>query len=632
MPPESGNKTPLERLRDRLYAPKTDAARGTPSLPSASVAAAAGWTQPKPHAPKAPKKPGLPPAILFVAIAGGFFLVAVAVAAALIIFGGRTVSTDHIEILVDRGTPTVGSGDRIPLLITIRNTNPVAVSSTRLMVDFPTGTRSADDIATPLEHYEDTVGDIPPGGVAERTVQAVLFGAENERITIPIRFEYRTEGSNSPFVKEASYDVTISTSPLSVSVASLAQVSAGQPFTVTATVRSNAQTPLQNAAVLIEYPPGFVPTATDPMPLAGTLFDLGTMDPGEEQSVRVTGTLAGENRDTRVFRFTGGTRASAESTSLAVSYTTTQAPLTLEKPFIATTLALNRDTTGDTVLTGGETVEGTLNFLNTLAVPVYDASIIVKLSGSALDPASVRTTNGFYRSSDRAVVFSKETESRLATLAPGAAGIGTFTFATLAGANGTSLRNPVVTIEIAISGRRVNERDVAETVSSTITRTLKVRTDLALSATARRTTGPFANTGPWPPRADEETTYTVDWSLSNTVNSVAGAIVTATLPSYVRYTGAVSPEGANVSYNASTRTVTWLAGDVPAGTEAKAVSFQVALTPSTSQRGTMPVLVTGQTVTGTDRFTGAKLEGDRRELTTQIENDPAYQGTFGQVQ
>lgn len=632
MPPESGNKTPLERMRDRLYAPKAERDFSMTALGTNTVTEATGWQQPQKQASQAPKKPGLPPTILFLIIAGGFFLVALMVAAALIIFGGRTVSTDNIEILVDRGAPTVGSGDRIPLLITIRNNNPVAVSATKLMVDFPPGTRSAEDIATPLEHYEDTVGDIPSGGQAERTVQAILFGAENERVTIPIRFEYRTEGSNSSFVKETTYDVTISTSPLSVSVASLAQVSAGQPFTLVATIRSNAQTPLENAAVLIEYPPGFTPSMTVPQPIAPGLFDLGTMKPGDTKEVRITGTLAGENRDTRVFRLTGGTRSSPESTTLAVSYTTTQAPLTLEKPFIATTLSLDRDTSGNTVLTSGELVEGGLTFLNTLAVPVADATVVVKLSGSALDPATIRTTNGFYRSSDKAIIFSKETESRLALLAPGDSGTGSFTFATLAGAAASTLRNPTVNVEISIGGRRVNERDVAENVSSTITRTLKVMTDLTLSATARRSTGPFKNTGPWPPRADQETTYTIDWSIANTVNSVADAKVTATLPSYVRYTGLVSPDGSSVTYNASTRTVTWLAGDVPAGTSAKAVSFQVGLTPSTAQRGQTPILVTGQVVTGTDRFTSAKLEEGDMELTTQVENDPAYQGTYGQVQ
>ncbi len=233
------------------------------------------------------------------------------------------------------------------------------------------------------------------------------------------------------------------------------------------------------------------------------------------------------------------------------------------------------------------------------------------------------------------MLFTSDTNQSLAQLQPGDSGTGTFSFSTKTGSVLAALRNPTITATISVAGRRLNESNVPEAISSTLVRTIQVATDLSLISKAQHTGGPFKNTGPWPPESDKETTYTISWSLVNTVNSVGGASVSATLPLFVRFTGAISPSDGSLSYNDATRTVTWNAGDVPAGTgisgNARTVSFQVALLPSVSQQGTSPVLMNAPTVTGTDRFTQKQLSTVGTLLTTQTTSDPAYQASFGQV-
>ncbi|MEK7510862.1 MAG: hypothetical protein AAB582_01325 [Patescibacteria group bacterium] len=622
MPPKEDEKSPLDAMRERLYAPSADTSFATPAIKTETAPPAERWT---PAPPPPPKKPKLPRVTLFLIGAGIFFTLAVIVAGSLILFGGRTVSNENIQIEV-RAATTAGSGDTVELLVTVINENPVALSSTMLSIDFPEGTRSPENLETAFSHYGDTLGDIPPGGRVERTVRAVIFGSENQQITLPIRFEYRTPGASNAFIKEASHAVTITTSPLSVSIGSLSQVSSGQPFDIAVAVRSNAPAPIANAALVAEYPPGFTLRESTPSPLTGSLFDLGTIMPGEEKVVRLTGTIAGEDRETRVIRFTTGTRSSATATGLAVTYTTAEKPIVVEKPFLSPTLTLNRDSGSALILSTGESVIGTLSFVNTLDVSLEDAAVSVALSGSALDPATVTSANGFYRSSDSTITFSKETLPALARLAPGQTGNGAFTFKVREASS--ALRNPTINLNISVSGRRLNERNVPTTLTSTMVRTIKIRTDLGLTAEAQRS-GPITNTGPVPPKADTESTYTVKWTLTNSVNSVGGAVVTAVLPSYVRFTGVRSPSDAAVTYNDTTRTVTWNAGDVPAGTTDKSVHFQVALLPSVSQRGTSPILVQTATYAGTDRFTGERLTGTVLELTT--ENTASGVGS-GQVQ
>lgn len=632
MPPKTpepvDDTSTLERLRQKLYAQKDPETFTVPTLSQAKTPPDEVWVAPKNVLPT--NKSRISWSVLFLIIASVFFVVAVAGAAYFLIFGSRSVSTDRVIITPD-GPTTIASGDTVSLLLSIKNNNPVPITATSLSVDFPESARTPDAVETPLNHYEDTAGDIASGETGQRTVRVVLFGGENEHLTIPIRFEYRVAGSNAVFVKETTYDVVVTSSPISVRAEVVSEASAGQPFTFAVTVRSNANAPLEHVAVLAQYPFGFTARRGE-----GPLFTVGTLAPGEEKTITVTGTLSGEDNDQKVFRFTAGTRKDVDSPILAISYTTTEALVTLAKPFLATTLSVNRDVSTSPVIQTGAQVQGILSWINTLTSPILDGQISVHLVGAALDTSTVSAFGGFYRSSDTTIIFSRETDSGLARLAPGDTGNGTFNFSTKDASALIGLRNPTITATVSVSGRRVGEANVPENVSSSVVRTIKVGTDLTLASQALYSTGAFKNTGPWPPVIDKETTYTIVLALSNTVNSVADTSVVATLPSYVRFTGNVSPSDGSVSYNATSRTVTWKAGDVAAGsgytTAARTVSFQVALLPSVSQRGTSPILMSTQQITGIDRFTQKSLSSTRPEVTTQVTGDPNFQSGFGEVQ
>ena len=230
-----------------------------------------------------------------------------------------------------------------------------------------------------------------------------------------------------------------------------------------------------------------------------------------------------------------------------------------------------------------------------------------------------------------ALRLTYQTNPSLANLAPGASGQGTFTFSTKKPSVLVSLRSPSITMKVSVAGKRINESNVPEVVTSTLTRTIRIGTNISLVSRGVRTIGSISNSGPWPPVPDQETTYTIQYTLNNNLNSVGGAKVTASLPSYVRYTGKISPNDGSLSYDESNRTVTWSVGDVDTGAIPKTISFQVGLMPSISQSGTYPVLVSAQTLTGTDRFTQKPIQGTVGEITTQIMSDPAYTDAKGKV-
>jgi hypothetical protein len=268
---------------------------------------------------------------------------------------------------------------------------------------------------------------------------------------------------------------------------------------------------------------------------------------------------------------------------------------------------------------------------NNVSSAVTNLEIEAKLKGGSLDRSSVSAPRGFYRSGDDTIVWSSQTVSEFSSVEPGESGTVQFSFAPLGTGSGTPSRNQAVDIAITIRGQRLDENNVPEEVASVIEKRALFSSNLILTSKGTYSTGPFRNTGPIPPKADTDTTYTVTWSLSNSSNALSRAKVVGSLPPSVTWLGQVSPAG-SVTFNPLGGVVTWNAGDIAPGvgfaSSPKEVSFQISFRPSISQVGTAPVILNAPGVTADDQFTGGAVSAQGAAVTTEITSDPLYQ--FGQ--
>ena len=626
---ETEKDDPLTRLQKKLYT-SSDVDGVTHVEQGAGVVQEPErWKQPAvAELLKTPKK-RMSVATLFLLFGAGFFLIAGITTAVVLFLGGRSISTDNVRISVEEGPITVAGGKATSFSVRIVNNNPLPMTDGTLLIEFPEGTVDAHDASKPLERIVQEIPLITAGGSQDIVVDASFFGSENQKLSIPITLDYHMENSNATFSKKTSYDFTISTSPVLLSVIAVSEVSSGQPLTLVVTARSNAPKDLQNVAVRGDYPFGFLVKETDPAQIADGLYSLGTLKVGEEKEIRITGVLTGQEGEERTFKFSAGSLKNPESTEFGVPYMLAQADVQIAKPFLGVSLTLNRDSASTIVVPSGGNVNGLISWANSLSIPINDARISIKLSGEALDESSVDATQGFYRSSDKTIVFDKSTMSGLGSIQPYNTGNGVFLFAVKPSAELASLRQPTITLSVSVSGKRIEGGRLPETIESTITKTIKVATELGVSGRIVRTVGSIENTGPWPPKADTETTYTVELEARNTINTVAGATLRVQLPSYVRYTGTSIPQG-EIGYDSATHELTWTPGNIGAG-EVKKVAFQIAFLPSVSQKGTSPILIPASTLSGTDRFTQTTVSASLPSFTTQTATDPNYQTSFGTV-
>ncbi|MFQ5661937.1 MAG: hypothetical protein ACE5F2_01660 [Candidatus Paceibacteria bacterium] len=632
------DRSSIEQMRKRLYSRgKQLSTRGRRPLSRVKHNTKQRWSDQKerPVFREPPKKRRSLLSTLLIA-STIFFFVAILFSAYFFFGGSNIVSSQNIDIEV-QGPATISGGEELSLQIAVTNKNNVSIKLVDLLVEYPDGTRSAVDISRSLPRHRETLGTLAPGEIMQRTVKAILLGSQNTRQNIKITVEYRIDGSNAIFFTEKIYDVTLISSPLGLSISGLDEATSGQEVDFTVTVVSNSNTIIKDALLSVEYPFGFEFISASPEPsFTDSVWDLGDIQPEGKRTIKLKGVIAGEDNDERVFRFSSGVKSERDEKELGVVFTTSMKSIAIKKPFVGVALALNGDQSSEYVSGIGDEVRADITWTNNMPVRVADGEIEVKLKGEALDRFSISVGKGFYRSSDNTITYSRETNSDLASLEPGESGRVAFSFSSLGLSSGNTFKNPEIILEISIKGKRVSENQVPQEINSSITRTIKLASDLLLTSRALYFSGPFTNTGPIPPEAEKETTYTIIWTITNSSNIVDNTRVVASLPSYVRWAGNVSPSSESVTFNPLGGQITWDAGSIKPKSEVsssgqKEVAFQIGFLPSISQVGSSPILVSGQMITGFDRFAGAELSATKKALTTKLTTDSSFPSGGGDV-
>ncbi len=627
MPPED-ERSSLEKTREDLYAVPgaihTDEQAPAPPRPHQNAVAHTdrAWkddtftTRPKPH--KHVKF-----AIIFFWVALTFFLVAGGVSAYLLLSGTRSISTARVVLTMHSPT-SIAAGDTVSTLVSITNRNVVSLKNVKLSITFPNGTRSPKNVLAPLMRSSEDIGTIAPGMTVKRQIKSVLFGGQGDSLPLQAVIQFNSSGSNATFTKKISASISIISTPLSVSIAAPTSVIPGQSVSLTATIRSNSTKSITGTVLHASYPVGFTVKKSS-LPSLGGNFSIGAISPGQTKIIHITGILSGNVGSQQAFQFTIGTATTASSGSIAVAYMTQTATVTFTQPFIATIMTINGGAAGNTILMPGTNVTVSVAWMNTLTVPVTNARIAIKIGGDAIVPSSVKSQTGKYQSLTHTMVFSRDTNLTLSQFPPGAQGTGIFTFQTLSVASTTAgnVYNPTVTLRAIVSGEYPGQNTSVGTTTASMTQKLKLSTLLSLNAYALYATGPFANIGPVPPRANAKTTYTIVWRVHNTLNDTGGATVSANLPTSITFVGPVSPSDGSVTYNGSTHSVNWSIGNISSNTTRTAM-FQVAITPSTSVRGIAPTLLDATKVTAFDRFAQVTISSFANAVTTALTHESQY--------
>ena len=535
----------------------------------------------------------------------------------------------HEAEIVIGGRDILEVGEAFTISVAARNISSAALEDADLAIALPPGSllqgESGLEAPSPARLIE-RVGSLAPGAEITKEITVRLFGREGEEERVEATLLYRPEGLRARFSSRREKVFTIGRVPLDLFWDIPPSVSPRENAGLTLRYASQARLPFSGVWLRIEYPPGFALSGADPKPAVGDMFwKIGALDPGKEGRIALSGIFDGAGGEVKAFH--AGLGSFDEFTKEWRPWRESVKEITLSASPFALEATINGKRGG--VIRPGEQVSVDIRYENRGSVAVKNMSVRAYPEGAIADLSTLAIgSGGVFDGTSRAVVWGPGSTERLREIRPGEKGELQFSFTarprpSITSSSDTRLTFSVRTaldapdLPLSLQGAPLSSDDAVEA---------KVATVALLSGRAVFRSSPIVNSGPLPPRAGEKTTYAIVWEVRNFTNDIEEAEVRAALPPNVRWEGAVSPQGAPISYDASASEVRWRIGRAAAGAGALAPAltgaFQVSITPSEIDAGRALTLVSESRLTGRDGFTGDGIAVRTDPLTTELRDDP----------
>jgi hypothetical protein len=565
-----------------------------------------------------------------------FFVLALGYAAYMFFANSNAVSSDNIDISVLSNAFTAG-GEDYPLLLEIANRNNSPLELVDLVVDYPKSSESI--LSQNSEHLRLSLGTIPAGGIKNENVKIVLFGEQGSTRQIKISLEYRVEGSNAIFIKDKLYDVSINSTPINLSIDAPTEATSNQNINLNVKATLNSTKTVSQMLLKLDYPIGFQFVKATPAPsLGNNIWNLGDLAPGAERDISISGKMIDVfDGEQKVFRVWSGSQSPSDKSMIDVVFNSLEHTIMIQKPSIDAQLLINGVLNTEYAIDTKTSIQGQIQWVNNLETKIDNLKITAKISGNAVNRNTISGGQGFYDSSQNSIIWDKNSQSQFTEVNPGDSGSVSFSLSPLSlfSAAGGIMSSPSINVDISITGQQAQNGGVTAELSNGESKVIRIISDVGLSTKALYYSGPFTNTGPVPPKVEQKTTYTIVWSLSNTANNISKTQVISTLPPWMQFVGSFSPTTEDLTYNASTKEIVWNVGGIPKGTgitgAGRDVSFQVELSPSLSQVGTVPTIINDTILTGHDDFANVDVRVNKASLDARLPNDSSFPTDGGRV-
>lgn len=561
----------------------------------------------------------------FFLISLSFAIIAAGFAGYKFFLGGPSVSDKNIDIAIG-GPSIVSAGSPVSLDVRVENRNAREINNVILKVQYPSDSRSADDRTKVLNTNTINIGTLGPGKSYSRQFSFVVYGQKDDTEIFNTHLEYTISGSSATFVKEVPFNIVVGTAPVLLNVSIPNTVVSRQPFDIGIVIKSNSPDVINNVVLSAEYPFGYSFISSDRKAFTdNNVWQLGDIPSGDSKTIHIRGTLEAENNEERTFKFYVGVSGggfNAVKSRIASQLET----VAISKPFISLTAGVVGG--GGSNTQAGDRIPIEIKWTNNLSFPVTNAIIKATISGVFDQSAILPQFGGFYSSKDQTITWQQSDNEDLKIISPGGSGTVRFTLA-IPKDLPTSQKNQGVSVHVTMTATQPDASSQA--LLSDADLSFKFRANPSFSAYATRSQSPYNQTGPIPPRVNQQTSYTVVLSGASSFADISNAVLTAVLPPNVSWNNIVSPGSEKMSFDSNSRTLTWNIGSVIAdGTQRKAL-IQLVITPSSSQIGFAPSLLTKINFSGVDSYTNLPISIDIDDVNTELVHDIGVSDNAGAV-
>jgi len=513
--------------------------------------------------------------------------------------------TDKIVLAAEVAPREIVSGASSTLVIRYENRTGEELREAVLVFEHPDHflLQGVDDVAWTKEMGHATeLGTIPVGGTGSVKIRGVMFGEVGGEQTFRSILTFVHGAKNAAGQKADAYTFSPTKSTLELSLSLPEKILAFQPINGMLTYKNTGEIDYPEIVVAPEWPSEFAFVSADE-PMRNGLFILPPLKAGTEGTTHFDGRLeSAAGSLTFRFRpsFSFGTDSYEQET---LEHVADVVPLPIK---------LTHSVDNDSVRPG-QSARVTVTYENVGDVAVEDLRIFV-------------TTDSPFAATKTVEANFKQAHPELAKVEPGESGTIALSIPLRPSIeqSATSVYENVPFATSASATFDMAELERAAVADAAITTTMT--SPLVLSSFGRYATpsGDQLGRGPLPPAVDEATSYWIFWNVRGTTNPLKNVRIEGELGTNVAFTGRQtdSTDGGVV---ASGNQIVWTAASLPPtlspDSKIVGVAFEVSITPTADQVGTMPTLLKNIRVTATDSVTGAFVSASGAAITTRLPDD-----------
>jgi|GEM_PF-207209 len=523
----------------------------------------------------------------------------------------------------------VRGGEPFSITVSYSNYSNAVLQNAKLSLAAPLGV-SFLGMPEGQRVIEQSIGDIGPGSVSQQTFSLVVLGGTETVQRLTATIGYQTANSKAEFRNSADFDVPVGQPALGLTIAAPEKIVSGENFDVTIAYQNNGSEDFKNLHLRVDYPPVFQFVKSDAPPDRGkNYWNIGTLARGEAGKIVISGNAIGNEGS--VFKITAQLLGDVLGQTYALG--SQEAGVSIATSPLSLGITVNGSV--EIIARRGDTLRYNVAYKNNSDTAFQGATIRAAATGNMFDFATAQT-NGSFDSIMNIFSWNAGNAPELANIAPGQAGSVSFSVKLKSdfSIRRISDKNYILKVQGTIESPTVPAGTAAQKTVSVAALETKVGGEVALRAAgfSRDAASGILNSGPYPPKVNTPTQYTVHWIITNYATDVSGVKLSAFLQSGAHFTGKTkSTTGSAPAYNPSSGEVSWQIDRIPAtkgvlGQPVEAI-FQVENTPAVNQVGQNVVLVGETKMAAHDDFADQDLSVVASPVTTDVPDDT----TFGQI-
>ncbi|MBU4351010.1 hypothetical protein L6250_00080 [Candidatus Parcubacteria bacterium] len=518
-----------------------------------------------------------------------------------------------LEIL---GPETTEVGQKVDYVLKYKNNGDITLINAKLSFEFPENSLTEDNKI----RIEQNLEDIYPGEEKTITLSGRILGQENELKKAQAWLSFQPKNLKARYEVSTTQTTVIKFSPLTFEFDLPSKIEAEKDFSFSLNYFSNVDYPLSQLRVKIEYPAGFEFVDSTPKALEKDEWQVPILNKADGGRIKIFGRINGNIGEQKMFRASFGMWQDGNFILLKEASRGAE--------IIRPTIYLSQLVNGasDYVASSGDTLHYEIFFRNIGSSPFENLFLVVNLEGSLFDLTSLQSPNANYHQGNSSMIWDWKKNPQLRFLDEDEEGKVEFWIA---------LKKEVATVgprdKNLILKNSVNLSPAKEEFS------LKVNSKLDLDQQVFFNSDLFQASGSLPLRVGQPTALTVTWKLKNFYNDLRNTKVKATLPSWVSLTGQLLPRNSSFVFDSQSREIIWDLGEIKAGqgangTDSPSLSFQILLTPNSSQLGQTPGIINRAQAFGDDTWTQEPIESEIKTASSGSLSDPGFDYSQGIVQ